>query len=108
MRNQIMIRHIVMWKLKDEVDGKPKADLAMELKQQLEALPEKIDSIIELEVGINMNIPDSEAQADVVLTTTHAHREGLDAYRVHPDHQLVVTFALEIVKERRVVDYIVV
>lgn len=102
-----MIKHVVMWKLKDEFNGRSKKELATDLKQRLEALTDSIDALLDLQVGISLLEGDSEAHADVVLTTTHAHLEGLEAYRVHPDHQLVVAFALDIVKERRVVDYVI-
>ena len=48
-----MIKHVVMWKIRDELDGKPKSELCRDIKQQLEALPGKIPVIRSLEVGIN-------------------------------------------------------
>lgn len=60
-----MIKHIVMWKIRDELDGKPKSELCRDIKQQLEALPGKIPVIRSLEVGINA-IP-SDASDDLIL-----------------------------------------
>jgi len=56
-----MIKHIVMWKIRDEVDGKPKSEVCREIKTLLEALPEKIPLIKHYEVGINI-IPSSAAE----------------------------------------------
>ena len=99
-----MIKHIVMWRLLDEANGKSKQENAAGFKTRLEALIPKIDAINSMEVGIGYN----EAEGpvfDMVLTTTHESREKLKEYAVHPDHQEVVTFAGGIVAERRVVDY---
>ena len=34
-----MYKHMVLWKLKSEVDGVVKRDLALEVKRRLDALP---------------------------------------------------------------------
>ena len=41
-----MIKHIVLWKLKDSVDGHFKKELAIQLKAALEGLKGKIAEII--------------------------------------------------------------
>ena len=46
-----MVRHTVMWKLKEE----NKTENAMGIKNRLEALVDKISEIKSLEVGINEN-----------------------------------------------------
>ncbi len=99
-----MIKHIVMWRLLEEANGKPKKENASAFKQMLEALPEKVDALQSLEVGIGYL--DAEGPVfDMVLTTTHHDKEALQAYAVHPEHVKVVEFAKTIVEERRVVDY---
>ncbi|MFV1884520.1 MAG: Dabb family protein [Balneola sp.] len=99
-----MIKHIVMWKLLDEANGKPKRENAEEFKVRLEALVPKIDAIKFMEVGIGYMEAEG-AVFDMVLTTTHESKEKLQEYAVHPDHKEVVAFAGNIVAERRVVDY---
>lgn len=100
-----MIKHIVMWKLKEVAEGKTKAENATIMKELLEGLPAKIEEMDTAEVGISFLDGTSDAHADVVLTTTCASREALEAYAVHPEHQKVVQFILKVVEERRVVDY---
>ena len=98
-----MVRHIVMWKLKDEAHGNTKAENARLFREKLEALNGKIDVLVNLEVGLDFSA--SENSADVVLYSEFATREDLAAYQGHPEHKAVVPFILEACSERRVVDY---
>ena len=79
-----MVKHIVMWKLKEEAEGKTKKENAEIIKSSLEGLKNKISEIVEIEVGINWN--DSDAAYDVVLYSVFNTREDLDSYQVNP-HQ---------------------
>jgi hypothetical protein len=99
-----MLKHIVMWKLKDEALGMGKAALAAELKSRLEALNGQVPSLRSLEVGLNV-VPADTAR-DLVLVSTFDDREGLDAYSAHPAHQAVVDFVKQVVDERRACDYL--
>jgi len=98
-----MIKHVVMWKLKDNVAGNSKGENAREMKRRLESLPEVIPEIRRLEVGLN--VKDSERAADVLLYSEFDSPADLAAYIQHPAHQEVVTFVREIAAETRVVDY---
>ncbi|MDR9418577.1 Dabb family protein [Gracilimonas sp.] len=101
-----MIKHVVMWKLKEVAEGKTKAENAETMKKLLEDLPSKIDELKSAEVGINMLEGDDEAICDVVLTVSCDSKEDLEAYGGHPDHRKVVSFIKKVVSERRVVDYV--
>ncbi len=101
-----MIKHIVMWKLKNNAEGATKTENAKLMKQKLEALPQKIEALQSAEVGINFTEVENESVCDVVLTTTCNTEDDLKAYAQHPEHQKVVQFILKVTKERRVVDYI--
>ncbi len=98
-----MIKHIVMWRLKDSAAGASREENAKKLKQSLEDLKDKIRDIKALEVGINFNA--SPAAFDVVLYSEFADREGLDSYQNHPEHLKIVDFVGEIRTDRAVVDY---
>tara|TARA_R110000868_G_scaffold304437_9_gene565104 strand:+ start:16230 stop:16520 length:291 start_codon:yes stop_codon:yes gene_type:complete len=93
-----------MWKLHDEANGRSKKENAVEFKAQLESLIPKIDAIKSMEVGIGY-VESEGAVFDMVLTTSHATKEKLQEYAVHPDHQKVLVFGRSIVAERRAVDY---
>ena len=98
-----MVKHIVLWKLKEEAGGRSKKENAGELKKRLEDLKGKIPEIVELEVGLSFEV--SETASDVSLYSSFKTREDLGRYQKHPDHQKVVEFVRGIVSERRVVDY---
>ncbi len=98
-----MIKHIVMWRIKDEDAGASKIENAKKLKQSLEALVDEIEELKTAQVGINFN--SSPAAFDVVLYSEFDDREGLDAYQTHPEHIKVADFVSEIRSDRAVVDY---
>jgi len=101
-----MIKHIVMWKLKEVAEGKTKAENAQIMKDLLESLPQNIEELQSAEVGVNILQGDSDQIADVVLTTVCEDEEALQIYADHPEHQKVVQFIKKVVEERRVVDYV--
>ena len=98
-----MIKHIVMWKIKESHEGNDKNALGLMLKSKLEDLNDKISQIKELEVGINFN--QSEAAFDVVLYSSFETKEDLQIYQKHPDHVKVAEYVSAIRTERCVVDY---
>jgi quinol monooxygenase YgiN len=98
-----MIKHVVMWWLRDSEDGVSRQENAQRLKAMLEALTASVPGIAALEVGINMI--EDEAAADVVLVSAFADQAALDAYQKHPEHLKVAEFVKRVRTERRVVDY---
>ena len=50
-----MVKHIVLFKLKDEVPAEEKLEVMTKFKEAIEALPAKISVIRKVEVGLNMN-----------------------------------------------------
>ena len=95
-----MIKHIVMWRLKEEAAGATKEENALKLKERLEAL---VDVIHVAEVGINYN--SSDAAFDVILYSEFDDKAGLESYQNHPEHLKIVDFVGEIRTDRAVVDY---
>lgn len=98
-----MVKHIVLWKLKDSALGVTKQENAAKMKQMLEALNGIVPGLVKLEVGIDFSA--SEASGDIVLYSEFPDRAALDAYQAHPEHQKCVAFVKEVVSERRLVDY---
>lgn len=97
-----MIKHIVMWKLKEEACGKTKEENAQIIKEKLEALKGKIPGLLKIEVGIDFS--KTESSADIVLYSEFNTREDLENYRVHPEHKAVIPFVADAKSEGRVVD----
>ena len=98
-----MVRHIVMWTLKENALGADKAANAQSMKAKLERLNGRIDGLKRLEVSCSVLVADPEC--DVVLVSEHEDRAGLNAYANHPEHQACVAFIKEVAATRRVVDY---
>lgn len=98
-----MIKHIVFWKLKDEADGRTRAENVRKLKQDLESLGGAIPGVQVVEVGLNMNT--SDAAYDVALYSVFSDQAALDAYQRHPRHQEIVAFLAKVRSARAVVDY---
>jgi len=98
-----MMKHIVMWRLKDFTNGANKEENAKKLKSLLESLKAKISEIRRIEVGINVN--PSNAAFDVVLYSEFDSLSDLEAYQKHPEHLKIVSFVNRVRSERGVVDY---
>lgn len=94
-----MIVHIVMFAFKEE----NKAENIAKAKAMLEALAEKIEPLLSMEVGIDFN--GSERAMDLSLISTFETKEGLDTYATHPAHLEVVDFIKEVTVASKVVDY---
>ena len=98
-----MIKHIVMWTLKDEFNGQRKDEIAKSIKSQLLDLRNKIPQIKYIEVGINEINPDQNY--DVVLVSEFESFDDLEIYSKHPDHMKVVEFLKDRRIERVATDY---
>ena len=98
-----MIKHVVMWKLKDKAEGHDKKHNLAIAKKKLAGLRGQIGEITSLTVGENFN--PSEFAADLVLITSHRDRGALNGYINHAVHREVAAFIGKIVAERRVVDF---
>ena len=96
-----MVRHIVMWKIRN-IDNRA-AD-AQTVKSALDSLKDKIELIMAWEVGLDFS-QNEEASADIVLNSTFKNAEDLLAYQNHPEHINVVQIIRPLTMERRVVDY---
>jgi hypothetical protein len=98
-----MLKHVVMWRLKESAEGRTKAENAQYVKEILDLLPYKIKEIKNLEVGINMlNAPPSY---DLVLIVDFANLLDLQTYQSHPEHVKVADYILKVRESRTVVDY---
>ena len=98
-----MIRHIVLWKIKENAEGKSKAEnlkLVQEMLLGLKALP----MVKELQVGINAEEAD-KSNFDITLNTLFANMDDLNAYAVHPDHKVVAAYIGKVREERACIDY---
>lgn len=98
-----MIKHIVMWRFKDQAEGNDKATNIRIAAEKLNALNGQIPGLIKLETGIDFS--NSDASFDLVLYSELESHEALETYQQHPMHVAVGTFIRATVLARQLVDY---
>lgn len=95
-----MVKHIILWNLKDEF----KTDEVKEgIKNGLEGLMGVVPGLCEIKVIID---PLETSNADVMLYSVFEDFESLKGYAVHPKHVYVAdTFVRPYTKSRCCMDY---
>ena len=99
-----MVKHIVMWKLKDFAENRSREENIKYIKNMLEALPEIIKEIKFIEVGSNIAQDNSY---DAVLYSEFETLEDLEIYQNHPEHKKISEYVSKVRDARIVGDYIV-
>ena len=97
-----MVKHIVLFKLKDEVSAEKKAAVMHQFKEANEALPAKISVIRKIEVGLNMNPGETW---NIALYSEFDSLEDVKYYATHPDHVAAGKILAETKESRACVDY---
>ncbi len=91
-----MLTHVVAMTFLDKANRE-------EAKTRLEALPDQIEAITSMTVGLD--VVGDPMGADLVLITTHADIATLKAYQAHPVHQEFGGWLRPLLASRVVVDY---
>ena len=99
-----MIRHIVMFKFKEEAEGKSRMENVLATKAMLDALPAKIPQILRSETHIDTEGANPE-NAHLILISEFESLETLEEYLVHPDHKAVGAFMRPVRLDRSCVDF---
>ena len=81
-----MVKHVILWNLKDEYDAEAKERIKKDIKEGLESLSGKIPGLLEIRVNTN-GLPSSTA--DLMLDSTVESAEALEGYSTHPEHVAV-------------------
>lgn len=82
-----MVKHIILWKLRDELTDAEKETVKAGIKAGLEALVGQVPGLVECKVNISGRLASSNA--DVMLDSTLESPEALKGYAVHPAHVAV-------------------
>ena len=129
----MVYKHIVMWKFKEQHNGKSALENARWMKEQLEALVGVVPELLSAEVGISpaleqvavvpsnaaaqsnaaaapSNAAAVPAQAasgeyDACLLSTFASPEALAAYKGHPKHKAISAYCKEARLKRLAFDW---
>ena len=97
-----MVKHVVLFKLKDEVPETDKLVVMNKFKEAIEALPAKISVIRKIEVGLNMNPGESW---HIALYSEFDNLDDVKFYATHPDHVAAGKIIAEAKESRSCVDY---
>lgn len=99
-----MIKHIVMWTIREGETPRIKFERMAEVKARILELKERIPEIDSLEVFFNSPSA-SENNFDVVLNSTFHSWADLDVYLKHPDHLMVADYIANVRQNRAAIDY---
>lgn len=81
-----MVKHIILWTLKEELSDAEKVEVKKGIKEGLEGLAGKIPGLIDIKVNTE-GLPSSNA--DLMLDSTFESEEALKGYAIHPEHVAV-------------------
>lgn len=95
-----MLRHIILWKLKDTVEDKE--GTKAKVKALLEALVGVVDRLEELTVHTDGL---ASSSADMMLESKMRDADALAFYRDHPAHVKAATFVRSVVDVRLCLDF---
>ena len=128
----MVYKHIVMWKFKEQHNGKSALENARWMKEQLESLVGVVPELLSAEVGISPALeqaaeaaaaeapsnavaapsnaagapaPAASGEYDACLVSTFASPEALAAYKVHPKHKAISAYCKEARLKRLAFDW---
>lgn len=78
-----MVKHIILWQLKEELKGDEKEAVKAGIKAGLEGLAGQIPGLVDIKVQIECL---ASSNVDVMLDSTFVDAEALKTYANHPAH----------------------
>ena len=78
-----MVKHIILWQLKDEIVGEEKESVKAGIKSGLEGLAGQIPGLIDIRVQTEGL---ASSNVDVMLDSTFVDENALKTYANHPAH----------------------
>ena len=98
-----MVKHIILWKLKEEFSESEKQNIKIYIKKGLEGLLGKIDGLKEIVVNINGL---ASSTVDLMLDSTFESEKALKEYSTHPLHvEVANTFVRPFTATRSCLDF---
>lgn len=82
-----MVKHIILWKLREDLTEAEKESVKRGIKEGLEGLKGQVPGLLEIQVNIDGRLDSSNC--DVMLDSTLESAEALKDYAVHPAHVAV-------------------
>ena len=81
-----MVKHIILWKLKDELTPDEKEKVMQDIKVNLEDLVGKIDGLCKMNIRTT-KLPSSSA--DLMMDSEFTDKAALKNYQTNPNHVYV-------------------
>lgn len=78
-----MIKHVILWTLKEEFTAEEKEIIKQGIKEGLEGLAGVIPGLLDIQVNTGRL---ESSTADLMLDSTFESQAALNAYAVHPAH----------------------
>ncbi len=98
-----MVRHLILWKLKESLTADEKNKILCDMKEQLEGLVGKVPGLVSLKIVINEM---ESSNADVMLDSVLESEEALKGYQGHPAHvEVANTYVRPFTEVRMCLDY---
>ncbi len=98
-----MVKHIILWQLRDDLTDAEKLTVKNDAKKHLESLYGKIEGLKYIKVNVNGL---TSSNADMMLDSGFDSFEALKAYAVHPEHVFVAdTYVRPFTKSRSCLDF---
>lgn len=96
----IMIRHLVLWKLLDEAEGKSKEENIKIIEAKFAALAGRIEGLESVKVYKSFASSDFDICLDCVLSS----KAALEVYQKHPLHEEARIFVRKVISARTFFD----
>lgn len=98
-----MVKHIILWKLKDSITEEEKKDVLANMKKHLEVLVGIVPGLLKMNIVIS---PLESANADVMLDSELESEAALKGYQTHPAHvEVANTYVRPFTEVRLCMDY---
>lgn len=81
-----MVKHVILWTLKEEYSEDEKKEIKKGIKEGLEGLMGQIPGMIDIKVNIE---PLASSNCDLMLDSSFEDEASLKGYAVHPAHVAV-------------------
>ncbi len=101
-----MIRHIVMFTIKEYAEGKTKEENLQEILSRLQGFENQIPVLRKFDVVINDQKAD-QSNYDFALICDFDNLEDLDRYQTHPVHKEFGAFLVKVKENRACIDYVI-
>lgn len=100
-----MVRHVILWQLREELSAEEKETVKAGIKEGLEGLKGKVPGLLDIHVQTE---PLGSSNADVMLDSSFEDEAALKGYAVHPEHVRVADGKVRpFTKSRTCMDFVV-